>query len=222
LAAIAPSDGLSFPADTCVYPLVAFQDFKRRSETQNDRLGVRQLTSGYMRSRSTTQFLTTEVTETEAGLVVKQTGRTLEAINQLGCTTTHVWIWDDEGQLFQAHDTVDGDHCQLEPTDAESAREELNKVMHANRPQAPPGLDKGIDRNMFGYLGRRAYGSSSPVKFRSGILEKSMRDTPSFFEQPIPRTYLAITEQAPVFVSTGTEAEEQAGFHVIWGASDKP
>ena len=222
LASIAPSDGLSFPAQTCVYPLVAFQGNKRRHEVQNDRVEVRQLVSGYIRSRSTTQFLTTEVQETEAGLAIDQTQSELKATNGLGTAITHLWIWDDQGQLYSAYDTAHGAEFGLHPVDVASARKELKQLLLAHRPQPPPGLDKGIDRNMFGMLGIRASRSSIPVKFRTGLLEKSIAATTNCFAQSVPNSYLAIAKQRPSFISLGTAAQEEAGIHIVRGFWEKP
>ena len=222
LAAIAPSDGLSFPSQNCVYPLVPFQQSRYRHELQNDRAAVRTLTKGYLQSRSTAQFLVTSVVETEASLAIEQTDGELVVTNQLGVTVTHLWLWNQSGRLFRARETAAGERCRLHPSEVVPGRNELSDVMFANRLQRPDGLDSGIDRMMLGSLGLGGFPASNPVKFDKGLLEKNIAAVRDFFTTPRPGSYLAVTQQAPPFVSIGTKAKQEAGFHVIRGTWGNP
>lgn len=221
LAAIAPSDGLIFPNHTCVYPILPYFDHTREREETVTRIGKRVLGRGYLRSRSTTQFLSTDVLETEQRIEVNQdaTGRIEDAKNMIGVTITHAWIRDGKGELFQARQVAPEGKLSLELVDGKDARTLFNKIAADNRPKPPPGLDKGVNRTMFGDLGSRRYYyyQSGPVYSNTSILAKGTGNAPKFFTKKLPNTYLLITETVPPFVATGTSAEEEAGYHIIEG-----
>jgi len=222
LAAIAPSDGLVFPIHTCVYPVVPYQDYNRRREETVTRTEKRILGRGYLRSRSTTQFLTTDVLKTEERIEVidDSSGAIKKATNRIGTTLAYAWIRDGRGELFQATVVAPDESLSLESVDGKEARIMFNKIAADNRSKPPPGLDKGVNQTMFGDLGGRgrySHYQSGPVYFDTSILVAGMNRATKFFGKREPNTYFIITKTAPPFVATGTTAKEEAGFHVIEG-----
>lgn len=217
LAAITPSDGLVFPQETCVYPIVPINNETiERVEVLRERSKSRALTSGYVRSRTTCQFLTTNVETTELNL--KKDGASI--INGLGVDLDNVWVCDQNNNFSKASNVMANGKADLQPLG--EMKEELialNKLIADNRPAPPEGLDK-TSSNAFTSgrnWNRWGYAQSRPAYTASALLHSNMRDVTKFFRNPKPNTFLVITSKAPGFIHQGTKATQEAGYHVVRG-----
>lgn len=223
LAAIAPSDGLVFPDHAGIYPILPYYEDRQREEEIRPRTGKRVLGQGYLRSRSTTQFLVTDVQKTENSLAVVSTadGQIQEATNRIGVELTHAWVRDGNGKLFEAKKVADGDTLQLKEVDPKEAKQVLDKLLSDNAPRPPDGLDKNANRTMFGDLGSRRYyyRAGTPVYTANSLLEQHLKASNDFFRanQARPNSFLLVTQEVPPFVATGTTAKQEAGFHIVEG-----
>ena len=217
LAAFTPSDGLVFPDHTCVYPIMPqFVAGLEREETIRTRTNQRILGRGYMRPRTTMQFLTTDVQSTECGLDLDQ--GIPKATNKLGVVLSHAWVRDEGGELFQAIDVNPEQPMNFKPVDNKRAWLVFNELAITNKPAPPAGLDKTANDWMFGSgYTRYSYARSRPVYAETSLLNSNMEDIPDFFNKGKPNTYLVVSKNAPEFVHRGTKAHEEAGFHVIQG-----
>ena len=218
IASFTPAGGLRFPYHTCVYPVVPSQSrFQRRVEELNDRQETRILESGYMRPRTTMQFISTDVNATTHGIDVAR--GVSNATNKLGAKLTYAWIRDENGDLYRAENVEVDQAINFSPADQDDEWVAYQKIAGANKPAPPAGLDKTANDWMFGDNNYRRYGyvQSSPPSTETSLLNKSISNVRSFFKQAKPNTYLVISETAPPYIHTGTEASELASFHVTRG-----
>jgi len=227
-AAISPRGGLMFPKHTGVYPILPVPERSlEREEAIQDRTQQHVLGRGYMRTRTTMQFLTTNVESTERGLSLVVRKRADDAVvvvsgtNEIDVDLTHVWVRDAQGELFQALDAQAKQALNLQPIENKVAQLTFQKLAADNRPAPPPGLDKKANNFMFGMSMQNYYGR--PINMDASLLKTQMKalsttSMPSFFSRPKPNTYLTISTQAPAFVHQGTRATQEAGFHVIQGS----
>lgn len=223
LAAFSPSDGLVFPIDTCIYPILPSFDYitestLEREERVSDRRGERILSGDYMQARSTMQFLTTNVAKTDHGLEIDTAddGAIAAATNKLGVALTHIWIRDSNGILASASQVDVNQPLQLSQVEDKAAAEQFNGLAFANKPAPPEGLDRaaanvGLAFNNFANM------RSRPVYTETSILRTRMKEAADFFKFPVPNSFIAVSKASPPFVRQGTQAQEEAGFHVIEG-----
>ena len=223
LASITPANGLIFPREMCVYPVEAYYRYDRkREEFVNGRSSKRRLKRGYVAPRTTMQFMTTGVENTDCGLAVDGSGSSLKATNRIDVDLQHAWLRDDDGKLFYSGTTAVGQPLKFEPTDEDAAIKLFKQLLKTNKPTPPAGIDKTAN-NMFGFGGGYSYYSSSgPSNTSTSLLHKHINRTPStgvpdIFKNATPNRYLVVSDDAPPFVHVGTKAIETAGFHVVMG-----
>lgn len=221
LAAIVPSQGLVFPLESCVYPIAPQIDqWTERQEILNERTQKRTLTRGYIRPRSTTQFLTTSVKQLEAGIGIGAQQGIHSAVNNIGVRLSHAWVRDEAGELYYAANVGPNEPLSLQRADSKEARKAYLKMVTDNKPVPPEGLDKS-STGMFS-TSRYYYSSAPPATTASALLTKSIASpgngVTDFFTASTPKAYLLVTEEAPPFITLGTVGKQMAGFHVISGA----
>ena len=227
LAAFTPSRGLEFPTSSCNYPIAALYDRNlQREETLNARQKTRSLKKGYMRPRSTMQFLTTNVETTEHGLSIESgdDGSIAQAKNTVDVELQQAFVVDGTGKMFHATDSDADANLDLKPIEADEALKLFMAVNKLNKPKPPAGLDKtaansgmlGMGWSQYGY-----YSSRGPSNAYSSLIEQQIgrqaSKLPNFFTKPRPNTYLIVSEKAPPYVHLGTQADQLAGFHVTMG-----
>lgn len=218
VAAFAPSGGLVFPGTTSTYPIHPFGSYNRRySEKQGARTGRKSLTAGYLRPRSTSQLLTTDVVETEHQVAVTQAadGNISSIVNQLGVTAKHAWFCDGGGRLHQGSETLADQPFATTTIDKETATKLFNKLLGEHRPARPKGMDQPVNRSFWDFGQRVNYGGGP--SYGSSIMEREISALRRFFSAPKPNTFLVISTDAPPFIAQGVEAIEEAGFHAIRG-----
>jgi hypothetical protein len=226
-AGLAPSGGLKFPERAAVLPIDQYP-----AERRNGQRGMQQLVwsegqnlvSGYIGARSTAQFLVVESGPSRRCLLVVagQAPGECQAINNLDAAIDTLIVKDDAGRVLQAKDLAIGQSRRLESVDPETAQQELQAALGANRPAFPPGYQS----RYYGGLGfnGRYYGSWSNVDrnlpnptFASGILERSLQALGGDVRTWPPRSYVAIARTSPGVSLGHDRAREEASFHVVYG-----
>jgi len=117
-AGMAPSSGLTFAPTTAVYPLRPFsQNFEggrvNWSETQA-------WESGWLRSRTRTQFLITSKREQRGRLDVKPVDGGLQVSNGLEWPLEQLFVTDEAGKLWTADNVDPGETVPMSPADDQS------------------------------------------------------------------------------------------------------
>jgi len=233
-AGLAPYGGLAFPQDVAVIPL---EDFPANAD-RYPQSGLRQevswdeaqrLRSGFLASRTPTQYFTVRSRESRRGLVLARPRGKPEVINQLGTPIHKVLMCDEDGQSYWAERVPTDGAVELSPITLSAARANLHRVHQAHEPQLPEGMRQYYGGGMFGFSRRRYWrrwgGGSAlvPPSQTTSLLEKELRvlSTPPRQGQPDPlaqpRSYVAVVEQSPEVALGVPSAEEEESYHVVFG-----
>jgi hypothetical protein len=237
-AALAPSQGLAFPADTAVYPLV----YEPGSST-SDRttllhwdVNQQQLRRGYLAPRTATQFMTCRATTSTARLHVTEPAENAKALqveNRLGTTIRYLVVRAKSGQFFAGEQIRDGQAGSASPLSTDEVYEALYAIARPVEPADPPAdynprlqndnLLTLID-GYRGHLPNSDSGFGDPLMVRS-LLETNLGAYFNYVRQPQaglghlqPGSYLAVVETSPFVVSGIPHAREEASLHVVRAA----
>jgi hypothetical protein len=233
-AGIAPSGGLTFSAEMAVYPILAEPDFNsygRRTTREiewagmgtSDPAAARQhLTSGWLQSRTPTQFLTVRARKSELLLEVSDAasaGDPPQVTNRLQTRIERLFLLDSRGSWFVAEDVADQTAATLQPSAFADVQQALSTLESAHMLRPPEGLT-GQNSNMFGFNNRRWYGPQSGSNYAVGpsLLERSLTDPCGIDKGAVPpRSYIAIVEHSPEVEHGVSGLTEEASFHMIVG-----
>jgi len=212
LAAVAPMKGLVFPEHVMAFEIPAQAQNNPRNSQRITRNSQKEYYQGYIGSRSTSQILTTAVSETTNRIAVTrdEDGEVAAAKNDIGVSIKHAWLIDANGKISYATNCDNGESLDLSPIDKVDARKAFTKVMAANRPEPPEGLDKNTVMGVnWGVAG---------AGFDQALLASEMSDSGQDLFKQTSNTYILVTEEAPPFLAKGlADAVEEAGFHLIRG-----
>jgi hypothetical protein len=213
-AALVPSGGMSFPADAAVFPVEMPGDeysplaALSRAGARTLRWGDDQrLASGYLSSRSLSQFLVIASTESRAELrVVPADGDQLLSVeNRLGTTVVRLLLRGHDGQFYSGANIEPGAAVALEAI--ESAPSSLIRFVteyEDSRPRAEPTVDGGPN------VPSTSASSWSPSRIPV--------DTTYSDGTPIEAgTYLAIVEHSPAVPLGIKNARQRHSLHVVVG-----
>lgn len=233
---LAPSRGLDMPADVAVYPInPGWYESGSRSDVAIAREIVRsdgraQLTRGWLRSRTPTQYLTLRARKSPHRLRLGAGEGVMRAGNELGTAIRYVVVADASGKLFAGEGLAREEVADLMPVESTAAASRLQQLMRDHNPELPPALaGAAYGMGLTTSPNRMYYGSSGPY-YRSSyggerLAENLMHEAlvrwtgvdghrPSEWPN---RTYVAVTEISPE-VELGVDgAIEEASFHVIVG-----
>lgn len=213
LAAVAPADGLVFPERTLGYPIDAQAGNKRRRQRMHPTKPLREFHYGYIGSRSTTQFLTTDVQTTDHTIAISSSDeKQIHAVNQLGVAIEHAWLIDADGSVWLANACQADEELKLSLTAPKDARKLFDKIVADHRPKPPEGLEKA---NSYGLGGMNS--ARKLAYMETALLHSEMSDCADDILKGKPCTFVAITFLAPPFVQQGLPATQEAGFHMIRG-----
>lgn len=217
---LAPSSGLTFTRDTAVFPIWA-PDGGFESGTVNW-TESQHLRSGWLRSRTRTQFLVQTHRKERGRLEVTPEPGALSVANGFEWDLNALVVSDDEGQLYFAEGLAAGAAARLAPmTDEQSLR--LSAAINADPLVAPayaPSSSYAYGRGGY-YPGY--YGGYTPptVAYSSNQAEQML----TFLTQPTsyqsnsnrPRWYAAILSESPGLDLGVTNAREEASVHILVG-----
>ena len=229
-AGLAPSSGMTFPKSTAVYPIV----HKTRGRYGQPRAHGRRvnwddeqnLQQGFLNSRSTAQLIVIEPRTTEAHLVIDERNTdTARVTNNLGVVIQGLVLCDSQGQPLGCARLPPGETLQTYRIDVDGFDKQWSALFASHRPTFPIGFDPDQVENasaIFGttyYSGWRVDTSLPQPTINSSVLERGMRSIGKLrIGDMSPRTYIAITEKAPL-MSVGIDSvNEEASFHVVRGS----
>jgi hypothetical protein len=220
-AGVAPARGMQFSPETAVYPV-----FPRTIDpgaftvdwTENQ-----SLTSGWLLSRTRTQFLTIRHAEQRDRVDVKQTqDGGVAIVNGLPWELEAVLVADVSGRLLSARDVLPNATLPLAGA-TETDRSDFVRLLGRNRPELPDNFTFPVFNPFVGRrLGRiDMFGRPPDAHFDSNLMERLIqtwsRDLTAKPTCLSPRSFLAVLRQNPG-VDTGVEpTTEQAGYHLLLG-----
>ncbi len=223
-AGLSPHGGLTFPDDVAVIPYeyLPGEDNRMRELIWQ---GDQWLLSGWLPSRTPTQFLTVRSRRTTLGLKVAPSAGgsgALRVENGLGTHVEQLLVRDRDGRFFWAADVQPGAAVEATPIEVEEAKTRLRKRFDQEVPRYPPGMDQ---RSQPGYSSwnsaRRPWrwtanqANLPPASQRVGMLEITLGHARTATLEP--GSYTAVVEKSPEVVFGTKAARQEASFHVIRG-----
>jgi hypothetical protein len=221
-AGVAPARGMQFSPETAVYPV--FPPTAEPGAFTVDWTETQALTSGWLLSRTRTQFLTirhaqqperVEITPgQDGGLAIK---------NGLPWELEAVLVADESGRLLAARNVLANASLPLADA-AETNRFDFVRLLGRNRPELPDNFSSPVFNPLLGRRLRRPFNVMArlpAVHFDSNLMERLIqewsRDLTGKMTCLSPRSYLAVLRQNPG-VDTGVGlTTEQAGYHLLLG-----
>lgn len=235
-AGLAPSNGLMFPDDVAVTPLTANDsgdsDMARRQSLAWSPQ-QQHLASGWLASRTPTQFVTVRSRSSQAGLrFLPPRGSTgLQVENQLGTRVIRLLLADENGKHFRATEIAAGGRGSLEAVDPADEEGAIFDFAKDRQPSVPDGF---VLPSATGFSSPRVYryrpydNSLAGASLANGLLETQLRDAvmgpgrhvswakPKGFELR-PKSYLAVVERSPEVVFGVDDVREEDSLHVVVG-----
>jgi hypothetical protein len=220
-AGVAPARGMQFSPETAVYPV--FPPTTEPGAFAVDWTEYQSLTSGWLLSRTRTQFLTIRHAEQRDRVDVKP-GHDggLAIVNGLPWELEAVLVADASGRLLSARNVLPN-ASELLAGVSETDRSEFVRLLGRNRPELPDNFSAPVLNPL---VGRRLrpfdlMGGLLEPHFDSNLMERLVqtwsRDLSAHKTCLSPRSFLAVLRQNPG-VDTGVEpTTEQAGYHLLLG-----
>jgi hypothetical protein len=218
---VAPSRGMQFSPETAVYPV--FPPTTEPGAFTVDWTENQSLTSGWLLSRTRTQFLTIRHGEQPYRVDVKP-GHDggLEIVNGLPWELEAVLVADASGRLLSARN-VRPNASELLAGVSETDRSDFVRLLGRNRPELPDNFSPPVFNPLAGRRFRPFdfMGGLSEPHFDSNLMERRVqtwsRDLSAQKTSLSPRSFLAVLRQNPG-VDTGVEpTTQQAGYHLLLG-----
>jgi hypothetical protein len=234
-AGFAPADGLSFPNDTALYPILPETPGVSPRSRQPGRVvewhdQYQDLTQGWLPSRTPTQYLAVRAHQSPAKLEVRSAADRCQAVNQLGAPIDWLMVVDEQGALWHGIEIDVEERIDLEPGVKEELMRQLRETLLVNKPELPLDLQAAADpnrqsmrRGRVSRYGRyRFLGEAGEFRLSGNLLEKKLEGLTeasggSLSMNLLPRSYLALTSRVVDSPLGLDDAEESASFHVVEG-----
>jgi hypothetical protein len=216
-AGLAPSEGLRFSPETAVFPIWSptTTAFEQASVDWSEQ---QHFASGWLKSRTRTQFLVTSLRDQRGRLEVTD-GEGPQAANGLEWDVRALIVCTSDGRMWFAEGLGAGETASLSPLRDEH-RAEFARLLTQNAPDLPERLTR-YDSGPFSPLS--PYGEievNVSHQFEQGMLEKNLTwlseaSSPGF-TMPID-SYAAILAEDPGVDIGLNETEQEASLHVLVG-----
>jgi hypothetical protein len=212
-AGLAPRDGLEFSEDVAVYPFEAEPGESDSGDRDLLWYNGQRMSSGWLRSRTPTQYLTVRSRRSDMGIDVGPvvSDAALPIVNRLGTDVELLVLRDEAGQLHWTKGLADGGQGETHPITAANAMTELSAKLSECDMSIPPGLPRSA------YV-TQDYGLQTALV--NSLMEGIIRDltVPS---SPLsglePGSYVAVVRFSPE-VELGTPgAQPEASLHLVVG-----
>ena len=225
----APSGGMRFSRDTAVLPI--WPEHQGFEAGQVDWTDSQVLTSGWLRSRTRTQFLTVSHSAERGRLEVKpQATDRLTVANGFEWGFRQLVVSDEQGRLFIGHDIPAGANVDLKPATADELKL-VEEGLQEHKLELPEGVNSSGPNSFIWNspaFSRRGmytpYGVSGTLWHQQeSVMEQTwarLRSAPSQSSttSASKRTYFGLTAQTPNLVELGVaKAKEIASSHVVMG-----
>ena len=213
-AGLAPSRGLTFPADVAVIPIEPPSYLNSRHSRELIWDGEQWLSEGWLDARTLTQYLTLRSRPSTAGLEIAPSpsgNNEIEVKNNLGSAIEQLAVRMPDGKYYWASDVVDNATAIVNEVAVEKILAWLSKQFSENKPRFPESMKS--NRRYYGYGA-----VCSDIDSRTSCLERKLRRVGDSTHPPLkPGTYVAIVSRSPEVVVGLDDFEEEGSFHVIFG-----
>ncbi|HJT32502.1 MAG TPA: hypothetical protein VJ783_10700, partial [Pirellulales bacterium] len=236
-AGLAPS-ALHFPVDAVVLPLLLNEGDTSDSPYRHTLLWTddeQRLVSGWLASRTPTQFITVRSRASQAGIQFGRTDRGPQIENHLDTRILRLLLADEKGQHYRAAGVAAGARVALEAVEPGGEELEIWQYVTDHRPAVPQGYMPHMDQGFGGIRRRGAWyynqsnmGLPAPMQetsrleaaLRTAVMGSSGRSIslkPAEFALR-PRSYLAVVERSPEVVFGVEDPREENSLHVVVGS----
>jgi hypothetical protein len=211
-AGISPRDGLAMSRDSVVYPILSPWSERRgwsrnsvkRSIAWDDK---QRLTSGWLASRTPTQYLTVATRPSAKRLVLRNDAAGLSIVNRLGVAVTHLVVQDHDGKTYWC-EGLEPDAGRIVPAvESRDVSIKLRRLFLDHYPEFPAGaMPTQYNYNEYG-----------------AVLAKNLMEAQlDAMNSPVVRGwvdggYIAVTDHGVDLDLGVDDAVEEASFHVIRG-----
>lgn len=228
----APSGGMQFSRDTAVFPILPeYQEFE---SGQLDWTDKQTLTSGFLRSRTRTQFLTVGHRTERGRLEVTPSGpKKLTVANGFEWGFAPLVVANDHGQLFVGKKVAAGDSIELQPATDEELREVLSELQQ-HPLELPVGLTGSNPSNPYYGMSPRSHRAhmywnnmgnlswhsheslmeQAWLRLRTGSVAPGQQ---TLDQTTVPRTFYGLATQTPHIELGVAKATEINSRHVVMG-----
>jgi hypothetical protein len=232
-AGLAPRQGLTFPEDVTVFPLeylpvgdALAASLRRELIWEQGPQGEEQwFASGWLNSRTPTQFLTVRSRPSRLGLeLIRPPGDAgpPRVKNGLGTRIEQLAVCADDRKLYWAEGIEPDQTVALERLTPQ-AQQKLAESSWTHHPRIPEGMDpRSYGYRYSGVFGVRSYRpprygnpALAPPTQQASLLEASLAGAS---RPPLePGSYVAVVAKSPEVVLGVAAAREEASYHVILG-----
>ncbi|MFQ5731866.1 MAG: hypothetical protein ACE5KM_07920 [Planctomycetaceae bacterium] len=217
---LTPSGGLRFRNETAVFPLWPYErEFEAGAVDWTD---GQKLTSGWLRSRTRTQFLTVTHRRERGRLQIGETqAETLPVSNGFEWNISAVLVSDRNGRIYFGKALRPGDSAKL----VSAAGPELKQIDALLRRfpldfDDKPTTTARSARGMFGFRRRQPGRSDYSIRFSNNLMERRIAEFRMIrqkgFQLP-PGSYLAVFETSPGLDLGVDDPKEHAAYHLLLG-----
>jgi len=221
-AGIAPFEGLQFDRNVAVYPVWA--SGREFDSGQLDWTTKQACRSGWMQSRTQTQFLTVGHHRQRGHLDFEQdTNGTLTVANGLEWKIAGLAVMAVDGRLYVGGPLEAGATMRLQPAEAQTqAIQHLSDLLTRYPAEFPPRSYRYANsggRSANYWNDDQSY-ESLGVKMVDGIAERRLLQAIDGLRQtrlPWPRSYVAVCDQNPDIATGVDNAQEVHSNHIILG-----
>lgn len=221
-AGVAPARGLTFSPETAVYPV--FPSTAEPGALAVEWTDNQSLTSGWLLSRTRTQFLTIRHSEQTARVDVKPTqGGGLAIVNGLPQELEAILVADTSGQLYSGRNVLPNATATLTGI-TKADRSDFVQLLGRNRPELPDNFSPPLFNPLVGRSPRAfrvMMAGSSESHFDSNLMERLIRQwSQDLSAQKTclpPRSYLAVLRRDFAGDTGVGPTTEQAGYHLLFG-----
>ena len=228
-AGLAPSDGLTFPGDVIVVPYEAMPNDGQTRRREMVLAEEQRLTSGWLDSRTPTQYLTLRARTSDASLERLPSppgSKSLRLRNRLGVAIEQVVIRNGKGAYYRATNVAPDVEFEAQPAEANEAAGPLRRLCDRYCPKAPKGTEPqdASGRNPGGIGGSYRtflyYPNATPgyhVSRSESLVSRVMGQGPGAKDLLDPDSYVAIIERSPETTLGLPEPQEEPGLHFLLG-----
>lgn len=223
-AGLAPSGGLEFPADTAVYPVWPHSNEFETGVVDWSESQV--LQSGWLRSRTRTQFLTTRHHKERGRLEVHLDDDAKKTVaNGFESDIVSLLITDRDGDVYFVNQLAAGQSAEVKPAAGREIRA-FGRQITEQKPIPPDNVSEYRDSSIFSirrrvYRHRFSFGrQNTNVAFAGSLMEQQFAQIVDIgngkYTLP-PNSYVAILSSNPRVDLGLDNAEAVDGFHLLVG-----
>jgi hypothetical protein len=212
---MAPSGGLRFSADTSVYPVWPPQEGFDSGVV--DWSEQQRLESGWLRSRTRTQFLTVSHRDQRGRLEVTRNGLEVRVANGLEWDIAALVVKDGSGPIAFGRDIPAGAAAPLTPI-TQDQRRQFAGLLQEHAPKLPEYLARYENNSAF--FSTDYSGADVECEFKDSLMERNLQAL-SGIRSPdyamADSSYVAVLAENPDVELGVDSASEEAGVHVLVG-----